>query len=395
MADPTYEQLTTPMSRDEVLTTQLEVLKSPEFKLPVESWGAFDEPYATLAADAQVLADVSVTIAGIAKAGVTADCDGDVLTVHASDVFDEQRELGVPTLGTVTLTETDGTPHSWAAGELLFVSRLDAAITYVNTGSVSLSALSTSAPIPIAAQEIGTAYNVQGSDLQLATAVPGVTLVVAPGTAWITQSGTDDESDEKLRIRCSLKWDTLSSNGPENAYKKWALDASASVNRVKVTEDASAVYPSPAVTVTLASLTGGVGASVVTAVNTYVQTRRPLGIKVLVQTASTTAFTLKGTVTVRASKRAAAEVAINTLLDDWFAGSSIVVNGETIDGLQIGDRVRISQLIEIVMSVPGVVAFTPKKSDGTTIYVTETDDLVLASDAVATLTRSLTYSEVT
>ena len=395
MADPTYEQLKTPMSRDEVLTTQLEVLKSPEFKLPVASWGAFDEPYATLAADAEVLADASVKIAGIAKAGVTEDCDGDVLTVHAADVFDEQRELGVATLGSVTLTETGGSSHSWAAGELLFVSRLDSSITYVNTSSVSLSALSTSSPIPLTAQEIGSAYNIQGSDLQLATAVPGVTLVVAPRTGWITQSGTDDESDEKLRLRCSLKWDTLATTGPENAYKKWALDASSSVNRAKVTEDPAAVYPSPAVTVTIAGPTGAVGSGVVTTVDTYVQTRRPLGILVLVQSASVTSFDLKGSVTVRASKRAAAEIAINTLLDDWFAGNTITVNGESIDGLQIGDRVRIAQVIEIVMSVSGVVSFTPKKADGTTIYVPETDDLVLGADAVAGLVRSLSYVEVT
>ena len=71
------------------------------------------------------------------------------------------------------------------------------------------------------------------------------------------------------------------------------------------------------------------------------------------------------------------------------------MNGESIDGLQIGDRVRIAQVIEIVMSVSGVVSFTPKKADGTTIYVPETDDLVLGADAVAGLVRSLSYVEVT
>lgn len=394
MADPTYEQLTTPMDRSEVLDAQLAVLASPDFNLPTESWGAFDEPYATLAADAQILADLDVKISGVAKAGVTDDADGDVLTIHAADVFDETRELGVPTLGAVTFTETDGSPQSWAAGDLIFVSRLDDSIVFTNTAAVSLLALGT-ASVAIAAEEIGTRYNVQGSDLLLATPIPGVTMSAALGTGWITQSGTDDEIDERLRLRCRTKWATLATTGSYDAYVKWCLDASASVNRVRVQEDPGAIYPAAAVTVIVASSTGAVSAGVLAAVAAYVEERRPLGTLVECISVSTTAFDLKGTVKVKAAKRTAAETAINELLADWFAGTTITVNGEEIAGLQIGDRVTISQLIEIVMSVPGVTAFTPKKADGTTVYVPDTDDLILALDAVATLVRDLTYVSVT
>lgn len=396
MADPTYAELKTPMTREEILEQQIAVLAGPDFDLPTTSWGPTDEPMATLAADADVLADLSTKQAAIAKSGVTDDAEGEILDVHCTDVFDEVRLAGLPTIGTVTLTESAGSPQSWAAGALLFASALDPTIVLRNSGAVSLSALG-SVSFSITADEIGAQGNVQAVDLVMVTPVPGVALSAATGTAWITQAGTDDESDEKYRLRCKTKWATLTTTGPDDAYLKWALDADATINRARVQEDpyADATAGDPAVSVYLATATGAPSAGVVTAVNTYIQTRRPLGVLVQVFACSTTTFTLKGTVTVKASKRAAAESYINAQLDAWFAGTAIKVNGETIDGLGLGDRVRISQVVEIVMSAPGVVSFTPKKSDGTTTYAIEADDVVLGVNQVATLSRSLTYSEVT
>lgn len=394
MADPTYEQLTTPATREEILDELLGVMASPDFNLPTESWGAFDEPLATLAADAQIHEDLSAKVAGIAKAGVTEDASGDILDIHAADAFDETRELGVPTLGTVTFTETEGSPKSWAAGDLLFTSRLNSALVYVNTGAVSLSALGT-ASVALSAQEIGAAYNIQGSDLQLSTPVPGVTMTAASGTSWITQSGTDDESDEKLRLRCQTKWATLTTTGPIEAYKKWALDASASINRVFIQEDPGAIYPLAPVKVFVAGPTGAVGSSVIAALTAYIEARRPLGILVTYASASNVTFDLTGTVRVKASKRAAAEAAINALLDAWWSGETVSVNGEDLEGLQLAAVIRISQIIELVQSVSGVIAFTPKKVDGTTIYVPETDDVTLSGNQVSVLARALTYVEVT
>ncbi|MBK7823342.1 MAG: baseplate J/gp47 family protein [Tessaracoccus sp.] len=396
MADPTYEELKTAMTREEVLEQQLAIMALPDFNLPTESWGPTDEPMATLAADANVLADLSVKVAGIAKSGVTADARTDVLTIHAKDVFDEARELGVNTIGTVTLTESAGSPQSWAVGDLIVTSRVDPTIIFRNTALVTLSA-SSSTTASIACDDVGTQGNVQAADLQLVTEVPGVALSAASGTGWITQTGTDDETDEKLIARCALKWATLVSTGPSDAYKKWALDADATINRVGVTEDVAADQTAgdPSVTVYLATATGAPAAAVVTAVDAYIQERRPLGTLVYVAACGTTSFYLNGSVTVKASKRAAAESKINALLDAWFAGSSIDVNGETVDGLGLDGRIRIAQLVEIVMSVSGVTAFVPKKLDGTSIYRIETDDVTSSANNVWTLVRALTYVEVT
>lgn len=396
MAEPTYEELKTAMTREEVLEQQLAVMALPDFNLPTGSWGPTDEPMATLAADADVLADLTVKVAGIAKSGVTQDATGDVLTVHCQDVFDEARILGVNAIGTITLTESSGSPQTWAVGTLIITSGVDPTIIFRNAASVTLPA-SSSVTASIACDDVGSQGNVQAADLQLVTEVPGVALSAASGTGWITQTGTDDESDEKLIARCALKWSTLVSTGPSDAYKKWALDADATINRVGIVEDVAADQTAgdPSVTVYLATSTGAPAAAVVTAVDTYIQGRRPLGVLVDVVACGTTTFTLKGTVTVKAAKRAAAESQINALLDTWFAGSSITVGNESVDGLGLGARIRIAQLVEIVMSVAGVVAFTPKKLDGTTVYRIETDDGIAGANEVFVLSRSLTYVEVT
>jgi len=396
MADPTYAELTTPMTREEVLAQQLAVLSGPDFSLPTSSWGPTDEPMATLAADADVLADLSAKNAGVAKAGVTDDAASDVLTVHAADVFDEHRLTGVPTIGTVTLTESAGSPQSWLAGALLFSSAVAPDVILVNVGAVSLSALGT-ASFSIQAAAPGVSGNVQAADLVMVSPVPGVSLSASSGTSWITQAGTDDESDEKLRLRCKTKWATLTTTGPDDAYIKWALDADATINRASVFEDATAdaTAGDPAVTVYCATSTGAPSVATLAVVDAYIQARRPIGILVRTSVVSTSTAYVKGTVTVRAASRVAAEAYINAQLDAWFRGEAIKVNGETVDGLGIGARMRVVQLVEIVMSAPGVVSFTPKKVDGTTTYAIDTDDLIAGANEVLVLSRSLTYAEVT
>lgn len=388
-----YEALKTPLTRTQVLEALLAIMALPDFDQPVTSYGPTDEPYAVLAADADVLATLSEVVAGMAKSGILEDAEGDVLEVHTADVFDETRIRGVNTIGTVTLTESLGTPWSFGIGEIVFRSATDASRQYRNTAAVSLSALG-STSFSIAAEDIGSAGNVQASDLQLVTALPGVTLSAAAGTAWITQPGTNDESDAALRLRCRLKWGTLTTTGPADAYKKWALEADPSITRVAVWEDPGPVYGDPAVTIQLATRTGTASPAAITAVTAYIEARRPLGIVVAYYGASPSNFDLKGPVSVKAAKRAAAEAWINTTLAAWFEGDDIEINGETIEGLTFGSRVRISQVVEIVMSAPGVVAFTPKKADGTTTYAIEADDKILGINEIATLVLALTYTEV-
>lgn len=396
-----YADLIKPLARSGILSTFLTLLEG--LKFPTTAWGPTDEPRGTLEAAAEILVDVSAMGAGIGRMGMlgTSAEDGavgDALTLFAAEAYSEGRKPPVALVGTVTLTETAGTPHTYAAGELLFSSTADPSLVYRNVAGFTIGA-GASLSISLTAESPGAKYNVQGSTLQLATPIPGVTLSAAPDSSWAGTAGADEESDEDLRARLPLKWATLTSTGPDAAYLKWVLDSSSSINRARVTSDPAAVYPSPAVTVTVAGPTGTVSPAVLVLADAAVQgsstvARRALGHKVLVQSAGATSYTLKGDLTVRAGFRTAAEAAIAALLADYFSGKSVTVNGETVPGLQIGDTVRVSVLIELVMSVPGVVSFVPRDGVGA-IRIPGTGDVAISATNVAVLTWSPTsWTEV-
>lgn len=115
------------------------------------------------------------------------------------------------------------------------------------------------------------------------------------------------------------------------------------------------------------------------------------------QNCTTVAVELRGDITIRAGMRTAVEAAINTMLTEWFSGETIAVNGENVEGLTLGSRIYISQIIEAVLSVPGVISFVPKDGAGA-VRTPGSGDVTLPGDAVATLTldtaANWTWTEV-
>jgi hypothetical protein len=296
----------------------------------------------------------SSAIVEIGKMGITQDAEGDALTLHAKDVFDLDREPALPTQGGITFTDSTGSPQTFPAGTLLFESTTNPEITFKSIEDVTVPAFGTSPTFAIAADTPGSLANIQGTDLGLTTPPAGITMTVAPGTAWITQSGVDEESDDKLRLRCETRWAELTTTGPYDSYVAWALASSSEITRVRIQEDPSAVYPFPAVTVIVAGPTGSVSTASMTALQLYVGKRRPLGTYVAFLNGSPFSVTIQGTYSVKTSFAAAAKSYIAQQLKDWFEGKNIIVNGETVLGLNVGDTPYISQVYELIMSAPGV-----------------------------------------
>jgi hypothetical protein len=356
MATVTYDDLIQPLTSDAILSDAISVFAAAGF--PAAGWTAFDEPFATLEFESRALADLSVLIAAIGRMGITSAADGDALTLHAKDVFDEDRKPALQTQGAFTLTDASGSPQSFAAGDLLFSSKTNHELTYKNVAAVSVPALGTSSSAILAADATGAVYNINGSDLQFITPPTGITLNVAPFLTWITQSGADEESDDSLRTRITAKWGSLSATGSYDAYVFAGLSSSPEVNRVRIQEDPTAVDPTPMVRVWLAGPTGPIGSSTLTASASYIIARSPLGVRVSVENTNPYTVTVRGTYKVKASQAAAAKAYIAKQFGDWFAGRSIVVNGETVPGLGIGDGVLVAQVMEIIMSAPGVSTVT-------------------------------------
>lgn len=376
-----FSDLLTKLTRENVVARILGVLQAAGF--PVTSWGSTSIPRILIESFAEVAVEISATIVSIAQMVTLETAEGDALTLHAKDAYDEDRKPALPTKGTRTLVESAGNPQSWAAGELVIVSASDATLVYRNVDGADLAA-NGSLAVTFAAEAPGSKYNVDGAELgELATPVPGVAITATTGSGWIAQEGTDEESDEALRVRCRAKWGTLAAAAPEDAYRAWALKSSSEITKVHVQEDPLAVPPTPAVRTYVASDAGSPTSGAVTAADAYIQARRPLGTLVAVSGALASLFDLRGVVYVLTAYRATAEPAVKAALRAYFAS------------LGIGSQISISQIIEVVMAVPGVVNFVPKNAGGTNL-VPGTDDVVTAGNEVPVLvsTDLLTWTNV-
>jgi len=366
----TFADLIKPLDRAVIVTRILSVLAVAGF--PVTAWSSTSIPRILIEAFAEVLVELSLVIVAIAKMATLWTAEGDGLTLHAADAYDETRKPATVTKGTRTLVESAGTPRTWSADELVIVAASDPTLIYRNTAPVTLAAFG-SQPVEFYAESPGAKYVVDASEVaELATPVPGVAIAATTGTGWITQEGTDEEADLALQTRCAVKWGSLAAAGPDAAYRFWALKSDTSITKVRVQEDPYAVAGTPSVRVYLASAAGVPTGAAVTAANAYIQARRPLGTLVSVEAAIAAPLDLRGMVYVKTAYRAAAQTAVPAALHEFFAG------------VDIGEGVSISQLIEVVMAVEGVTNFVPKNPAGANL-VPGTDDLSPALNAIPML----------
>lgn len=330
-------------TKDEVLDTLVGFLKLGEF--PTTSWASGSVPRELVEKFALLGSNWSSLVSKIAKGGLLELAEGDWLTLYAASSYGLIRNDAVFAEGEIVFTDAGGAPITWAAGDLIAESTTGT--RFVNTTGGTLNAAGT-LTMSFRAESAGSAYNATDNTITtLATPVAGVTLTNAPigstGT-WLTTSGTDEESDSALRERCRTQWGAIGSGGNADAYRYWARNASTQVTRVSVVEN----YPSAGkVTVFLAGSTGTVSASVVTAVNTYVQTRRPLTVTVYVYGASTIAVTLAGTVTYSST------VSLATVTAGVNAALLALQSAKGV-----GDDVYLSEIYEAIQGVPGVLHAT-------------------------------------
>ena len=165
--------------------------------------------------------------------------------------------------------------------------------------------------------------------------VTGLRLTAASGTynlgdvftcianaSWISQTGVDVESDDRLRTRCQKKWPTLSQSDavPAQAWESRALDASDLVTQAIAQEDLT----TPGQTdLYLAGPDGGVTSDVVSAVDNACQPFIGLSEILLTQSATTFVVSVTGTIRVKAGQMAAAQAAGLTALAEYAAGCPI------------------------------------------------------------------------
>jgi uncharacterized phage protein gp47/JayE len=130
------------------------------------------------------------------------------------------------------------------------------------------------------------------------------------------------------------------------------------------------------VNIVIAGPAGALPASIIAAVQSYINPRVPITDKPVVVSPSSFAITLAGLVTVSASQRVAAQNAILVAITNYVAG--IGING----------TLRISALVEQIMLVPGVVDVSGVTINGVAANVTLGSSTTFVLPAQPTLALS-------
>ena len=228
----------------------------------------------------EVQADAERTVAALAAGGYLETAAGPWLDALVDSQYAVARQQSGFAQGVVRVTCLPlAGPYELAAGAVI-VGTLSG-LRYVSTADVSVPAGGT-VLLPVQAEQAGSAYNVPvGSVSVLHTPQPGLSIT---NTAdWLTVAGADAESDAALRLRAALRWSERGGGATADAYRGWALSASAAVDQVKVLDQ----HPRGQGTVDVVIWgTGGIGSQVVSDVDAYIQDRRPVTADVSVYSAT-------------------------------------------------------------------------------------------------------------
>lgn len=373
-----YADLIKPTTWQALVKSCLGVLKS--FSLPTYAWQETSFPRGVVETEARHLADLSTTIANVAKGGNVIDAEKDWLTAHAWSQFHEERAPAVRSEREVILYNALGTMRTWGVGQLVVTSKTSR-VVYRNVGAaVTLPAASgnTAGRVTVTVTaDVAGSDNTTGASLVLGTPMPGVTLTVPEA---FTVIGAPEESDYSLRSRCILKWSALSTTSPSESYEYWGRKSHPEINRIGVIEHLGAVAPDPDVTVIAASATGVPSSPALEAFFAAIELHRPCGVRVAATYASPYTIPLRGTVYITPGSGDTVKSDVDTLLRAFF------------EELPLGKDVLHVSIIRLVQAIPGV-----KKAalqDETGAPLTTEGQWDVPDNAVPTLARLFEFQEM-
>ena len=327
--------LLTPPTEDELTDTFMALLAAAGF--PVTSWqvGGVARTMARLVARGVV--KLAELISLIARGGFNAYSTGDWLTMLSREVYQNDRAPATFAQGQVQLGLSSALagPYTFTPGQLWFVWN----------GKRYRSANAVNEPLtwpdtlilPLKAESPGAAYNAPDNQLALETPLAG--LVVLAST--ISTQGANAETDTGLQARNRGKWGTVGPCANSDGWATYAREASVEVTRVVVLEDTPDVG---SVQVVVAGAAGALAGPTLTAINEYLDARRPLCTGVEAVNANETPVAVTGTVTILSShpNSGGALAQAQDALIALFAE------------LPIGGTVRLSDLYQVIEAVPGV-----------------------------------------
>ena len=362
---PSLRDILTPRSRDAILQELIDILREKGF--PITDWHPGGVGRTILEVDAAALEDLYALVPAIAAGGYLSTAQGLWLDLLAESAYDLRRHAATFARGRVILTAEPGYgPYTLEPGDL-WVGTPDG-LRYHNTTGGALP-MGGTLEVEVQAESPGSRYNVPANAITvLHTPLPGVSVTNPPD--WLLEAARDEETDEELRRRARLRWASLGTGATRAAYEFWALNAHPAVTKVRVLDD----HPRGQGTVDVVIWgEGGLGADVVSAVDAYIQERRPLTADVAVYSAIPRNVDVVATVYVRAGYLSQAQAAV----------------AEELAALQratpIGDILYRSALIEALFVRPYAV---------NVVLAQPTGDVALGTVEALVLAPALTWQEV-
>lgn len=267
------------------------------------------------------------------------------------------------TKATATLTITGNTGKTVPKGAVFLTAEN---LRFVTDAAVTLAG--SSSQVAATAAEVGSAYNVgAGAIIRQLSSIPGVTAVTNASAA---QGGSDPETDAALLARLYERLQSPATSGNAAHYKQWALSV-AGVGAAKVLPLSNG--PGTVKVLIASSGMGPVDAAIVQTCAAYIETVRPIGAAVTVETVEWLNINVSATVAIDASTTVeAVQVAFTAALEKYLQSISFVQY-----------TVPYSRIGFLLAGIDGVLDYTGLTVNGGTANVTVAANQVPMAGAVS------------
>lgn len=202
--------------------------------VPVDAWlSTVNVGLSQTQINALLFANERLAVSQLARAMFLEYASGDGLTLFARSQYGVERYPAQVTKGTIRLVSAATAPlYNFVAGQVT-VGTTGSSINqklYTNITGGTLAPNST-LDLIFEAAEAGASYNIPNATaLDLKTSFVGVTVsnpIYPPAFTWITQAGTDQESDDSVKQRCLARWGTIGAECNEEGILYWTFLAPA------------------------------------------------------------------------------------------------------------------------------------------------------------------------
>ncbi len=314
MTAPTLASLLAGLTSEETRDQLVQLATIAGF--PATSWQSGSVPRTLFELESIPYSDLSRLIAQIASGGFLDFAEEGWLDLCAQQLYNLTRQPAVYARGLILLTDAEsvGPVDITEAGQI-FIESGGVRFRNIELGTLALDG---TLELEFEAEFPGIAGNLpEGVTWTFSTSIPGLTAESSPppGGSWLTQQGTEQESDPDLRARCRARWGELGYGATDLAYKFWVLTASAEITRVAVAE----AVGDGTVSIYVAGPAGDISAPALEAAQDYVSARRPQCVQPTVIQAEALTVALAGSIKCRSGQTASAEVAVTAAMTAYFA----------------------------------------------------------------------------